>query len=86
MALRDILKSEKPSNILEVLIIKRINALNFIVGDSSSIALLNLKENPQHEKYLKIGKTMNLLKPIVIDRETLQTNKNFKPFTSKNTI
>ena len=87
MALQDFLRTHKvPGNILEILVIKKIRPFTFVVGDDTGLALLNINENPQHEKDIKTGTTMKLLKPIVIDNKTLETNKNFKPLKSKNTI
>ena len=48
---------------------------NFIVGDSSSLALLEISKNPNHGEDIKIETTIKLLKPILIDNKSLKTNK-----------
>ena len=51
------------------------------MGDSSGLALLKIAEN--HEKDIKVGMTVKLIKPVAIDNQTIQSNKSFKPMKSK---
>ena len=84
MSLKQLLNSEKlPGNLLEIQIIRRIETGYFVVGDSSSLALLSTLESPQYEKDLVIGRTVKLIKPEVIDKQKIQCNKKFKPMLSK---
>ena len=48
--------------------------------------MLSVTENPQHAKDIKVGSTIKLLKPIMLDNETLQTNKSFRPIKSRTAI
>ena len=48
--------------------------------------MLSVTENPQHAKDIKVGSTIKLLKPIMLDNETLQTNKSFRPIKSRTVI
>ena len=87
MALLEFLENKLlEKNTLEILVIKMISPENFIVGDSSSLALLDISENPNHGKDIKIGTTIKLLKPILVDKKSLKTNKNFRPLKSKKMI
>ena len=87
MALQNFLKNKKlPGNILELVVLKEIDKYSYVVGDSSGLTLLSVSSNPSHAKEIKIGATLKLLKPIVIDNKTLETNKNFKPLKSKKDI
>ena len=53
------------------------------MGDSSGLALLDITENPHHEKELKVTSTVKLLKPVAKDKQTINTNKKFKPMQTK---
>ena len=87
MALLEFLENKLlEKNTLEILVIKMISPENFIVGDSSSLALLDISENPNHGKDIKIGTTIKLLKPILVDHKSLKTNENFRPLESKKMI
>ena len=51
MTLKEFLEEKKlDKNILEVQVIKLTSANKFIVGDTSSLAILDLTENPLHIK------------------------------------
>ena len=87
MPLQEFLNNQPiQGNMLEVLVIKTIGSHRFIVGDNSRLALLSVTENPQHAKDIKVGSTIKLLKPIMLDNETLQTNKSFRPIKSRTAI
>ena len=87
MSLKEFLQN-KPleKNLLEIQVIKMITLDKFIVGDSSGLALLDITENPSHAKDIKIGTAIKLLKPILINTQSLKTNKNFRPLKSKKII
>ena len=53
------------------------------MGDSSCLAILDITENEHHEKDMIIGSTVKLLKPETKDKQTIMTNKKFKPLQSK---
>ena len=74
------------ANTLVVQVIKQINPCSFIVGDSSRLALLDIKENPHHEKDIKVGSSVKLLKPLAKDNQTIQTNRKFKPMQTKEVL
>ena len=50
------------------------------------MAVLDMTENQHHEKDLKIGSTVKLLKPETKDEQTIMTNKKFKPLQTKQTL
>ena len=51
MTLKEFLDEEDPKrNLLEVKVIKSTSAYKFIIGDASSLALLDLTKNPTHAK------------------------------------
>ena len=72
-----------PGNILIIQVIRKLKPCVFIVGDSSGLALLDITENPHHEKELKVTSTVKLLKPVAKDKQTINTNKKFKPMQTK---
>lgn len=87
MSLKQFLEKQTlPGNTLAVLIVRKLQPYVYIVGDSSSLGLLQLTENPHHDKAICIGMTVKLIKPILIDDQTIQTNKNFKPIRNKEEI
>ena len=82
MSLKNFLEGQNlPGNTLIVSIIKKLQSSKFIVGDSSGLALLKVAEN--HDKDIKVGITVKLIKPVAIDNQTIQSNKSFKPMKSK---
>ena len=84
MSLKQFLNGGKlQGHILEIQIIRRHETGYYIVGDSSSLALLSISESPQYEKDLAIDRTVKLIKPELIDNQTIQCNKTFKPMPSK---
>ena len=84
MSLKQFLQNGKVTgNILEIKIIRRHETGYYIVADSSGLGLLSTSESPQYEKDLVIDRTVKLIKPEVIDNQTIQCNKTFKPMLSK---
>ena len=73
-------------NTLSILIIRKLQPHTYIVGDSSALALLKLNENHHHEPNIAMGMTVKLIKPRLIDNQTIETNKNFKPIKNKEAI
>ena len=68
------------------MIIRKLQPHTYIVGDSSALALLKLNENHHHEPNIAVGMTVKLIKPRLIDNQTIETNKNFKPIKNKEAI
>ena len=66
----------KSGNILTVTLIKKLSTERYIVGDNSSLAVL---EYPKNGKDLKIGSGIKLIKPVCIDDKTVKCNSNFSP-------
>ena len=75
-----------PGNMLSVTIVKKLQPYQYVVGDSSCLALLKLPEDPSQEKSISVGLTVKLIKPVVISEDIIESNKNFKPMKSKETI
>ena len=67
---------KKSGTILTLTLIKKLSMEKYIVGDKSSLAVL---EYPQNGKDLKIGSGIKLIKPVLIDGKTLKCNSNFSP-------
>ena len=87
MSLNKFLNGQKlPGNILIISIVQKLQANNYIVGDSSCLALLKISETSQHTRDILVGTTVKLIKPAVIDSQTIQTNSNFKPIICKENI
>ena len=84
MPLIDLINNGKvPGNILEIKIIKRHDTGYYIIGDTSGLALLSTTESPEYDKVLEVGKTLKLIKPELIEKNTIQCSKSFKPMPSK---
>ena len=74
MSLKNLLAGQK-LQVINLSVIKELNFCKYLVGDSSCLAILNVTPTPNHQKDILIGKTVKLIKPEVIDHETLKTNK-----------
>jgi hypothetical protein len=74
------------ANTLVIQVIRKLQPCSFIIGDSSRLALLDIKDNPHHEKDLKVGSSVKLLKPLAKDNQTIQTNRKFKPMQTKGKV
>ena len=86
MPLNDLLENGKvPGNMIEIQIIKR-HETGYIIGDSSGLALLSTKESPEYDKVIEVGKTLKLIKPELIGKQTIQCSKLFKPMPSKRAL
>ena len=84
MPLIDLINNGKvPGNILEIQIIKRHETGPYIIGDESGLALLCTTESPEYDKVLEVGKTLKLIKPELIEKNTIKCSKSFKPMPSK---
>ena len=67
------------SSFLAVKLIKEIDANSFIIADKSMVALLDTHEAPDHSKYLTCGNWYKLIKCQQDGKNTIKTNKLFKP-------
>ena len=67
------------SSFLTVKMIKDIDANSFIIADKSMVALLDTHEAPDHAKYLTSGNWYKLIKCQQDGKNTIKTNKLFKP-------
>ena len=87
MALAGFLNTGKlTSNIIVIQVVRKLQCNFFIIGNQSGLALLDISENPHHEKDIREGGSLKLIKPLFIDNQTIQTNKSFKPIPSKETF
>ena len=61
-------------NFLTVTLVKKVSEERYIIGDKSSLAVLEYQKN---EKELKIGTGIKLIKPVHLNKFTLKCNANF---------
>ena len=83
MSLKNLLQAEK-QQVINLSVIKELDFCKYIIGDNSGLAILNV--TPKHEKDIAIGNTVKLIKPEVIDFQTVKTNNNFRPLKAKEQI
>ena len=80
MSIEKLLKNEKV-NFLQVNVLKQINSTQFIVGDNTGMAIMNVDlENVQH---IEVGKGLKMVKPSRIEENRITCHPRFHPMKTK---
>lgn len=82
MTIQKLLNGEK-INVLHVNIIEEISTTQFVVGDSTGIVIMQIKEDSSHQKQIEIGKGLKIMKPQKIKDNVIGCNEKFSPMKMK---
>ena len=82
-SLQDLLSGSKTNSILEVTIIKVLSDSSLIVGDKSSLAILLIHKDSSVASLCTVGRGIKLIKPEVINPNSLNTSPRFKILPGK---
>ena len=64
-------------NCLQVNILKELSATQYIVGDTTGIAILTIDEGSA--KFVEVGKGLRMVKPSKVDENNISTHPKFSP-------
>ena len=66
-------------NWIQVDVIKKISPTQFIIGDGSTVAVLDIPEDSEYEDKIEVGKGVKLIKPALIAENVIICHPNFWP-------
>ena len=81
MTIQKLLRGEQV-NVLQVNVLKEISSTQFIVGDVTGLAMMNIEENAQ-KKQIEVGKGLKLMKPQKLGENMIGCHAKFKPMKTK---
>ena len=70
-------------NWIHVKILEKVSPTQYVVGDSTGLAIMEIDPNSNHDKYIKVGKVAKLVKPSKITADVIACDKRFNPMKTK---
>ena len=70
-------------NWIEVLVLEKITETQYIVGDGSGLAIMQISDETDHAANIQVGKNLKLVKPTVKPPDVIINDKRFSPMKCK---
>ena len=80
MSIKKLLNNEKV-NFLQVNVLKQIHSTQFIIGDNTGMAIMNV--DLENTKQIEVGKGLKMVKPSRIDENLITCHPKFHPMRTK---
>ena len=80
MTILQILRGEKVA-VLQVNVLKEINSTQFVVGDTTGLAVMTVDESAT--RFIEVGKGVRMFKPSKVDEKVISVHPKFSPMKTK---
>ena len=80
MTILQILRGENVT-VLQVNVLKEINSTQFVVGDTTGLAVMTADKSAT--KLIEVGKGVRMFKPSKVDKKVISVSPKFSPMKTK---